>query len=288
MDNSGDRPSCFSSTLQECGFVVTATLATAQTSLFGGLVICITSRIADDLDMTVAEVTWLSAAQASASLFKLCCFCSDAYTVLHVLLYLLCQKCCHVRFLWLTWHCRLAAGSFLLFFGRVADLFGRRIVLLFGMTCYSACLLVAGFARNPIFLDIFCALLGLCSAASVPAAVGSLGAAYSRPSRRKNIAFACFSSGNALGFGAGALISGVVSKYMPWRASFWTLAVTYGVATAFSWWTVPLEHDPCRCALQWATLGELDWLGATAITTGLAFFLSGITYGQVQISVCIY
>lgn len=65
MDISGNRPACFSSTLQECAFVLTATLATAQTSLFGGIVVCITSHIADDLHMSIAEVTWLSAAQAS-------------------------------------------------------------------------------------------------------------------------------------------------------------------------------------------------------------------------------
>jgi hypothetical protein len=68
MDDYSDRPECFSSTLQECAFVLTATLATAQTSLFGGLIVCITSHIAEDLGMSVAEVTWLSAAQASASL----------------------------------------------------------------------------------------------------------------------------------------------------------------------------------------------------------------------------
>jgi hypothetical protein len=67
MNSSSDRPMFFSSTLQECAFVLTATLATAQTSLFGGLIVCITSHIADDLNMSVAEVTWLSAAQASVS-----------------------------------------------------------------------------------------------------------------------------------------------------------------------------------------------------------------------------
>lgn len=68
MDTSSDRPSCFSSTLQEFAFVLSATLGTAQTSLFGGLIICITSHIAEDLHMSIAEVAWLSAAQASVPL----------------------------------------------------------------------------------------------------------------------------------------------------------------------------------------------------------------------------
>ena len=70
MDNHGGRPLCFNSSLQEFAFVLTATLATAQTSLFGGLVVCMTSHIANDLDMSIAEVTWLSAAQASVSLLE--------------------------------------------------------------------------------------------------------------------------------------------------------------------------------------------------------------------------
>ena len=177
----------------------------------------------------------------------------------------------------LTLDLRLAAGSFLLFFGRVADLFGRRLVLLFGMTSYSVCLLIAGFATNAVFLDVFCGLIGLCSAASVPAAVGALGAAYPQPSRRKNKAFACFSCGNPLGFGAGALLSGLINRYMIWRASFWTLAVIYGLITAFSWWTVPLEENHSQCTFDIAGLTQLDWLGAISIIAGLALLLSGIT-----------
>jgi hypothetical protein len=71
MTGSGDRPLCFNSTIQECAFVLTATLAIAQTTLFIGLIVCITSSIADDLHMTIAEATWLSAAQASVLLLKI-------------------------------------------------------------------------------------------------------------------------------------------------------------------------------------------------------------------------
>jgi len=276
MDGFGTRPVCFGSTLQECAFVMTATLATAQTSLFGGIVACITSRIAEDLHMSIAEITWLSAAQALVPILKAASVQPFTVPIIGNLL----SNSTEVtpnRFL-ADFTPRLAAGSFLLFFGRVADLFGRRLVLICGMTCYSACLLIAGFATNAIFLGIFCGLTGLCSAASVPAAIGTLGAAYSHPSRRKNIAFACFSAGNPLGFGAGALLSGLLNECMPWRASFWTLAVIYGLFAAFSWWAVPPEQDNSSCALECATLARLDWLGAVAIVAGLALVLSGMTY----------
>src|SRR4051812_44331263 len=53
----GSRPGCFNSTLQECLFVLTTTMAIGQTSIFIGAAMCITSRIGVDLNMTAAEVT---------------------------------------------------------------------------------------------------------------------------------------------------------------------------------------------------------------------------------------
>ncbi len=101
---------------------------------------------------------------------------------------------------WINAAQTLAAGTFLLFFGRVADLFGRRLLFLVSLAFFSVCLLITGFATNAYFLDVFCGLLGLSSAASVPPAIGKLGAVYDKPSRRKNRAFACFSGGNPVGF----------------------------------------------------------------------------------------
>src|ERR1700760_429108 len=75
----GSRPACFNSLFQECLFVLTTTMAVGQSSIFTGVILCMTNAIGEDLGMTAAEVTWINAAQT------------------------------------------LAAGTFLLFFGRVAD-----------------------------------------------------------------------------------------------------------------------------------------------------------------------
>ena len=81
MHGSSDCPSCFSSTIQECAFVLTATLATGQTSLFAGLIVCITSHVADDLHMSIAQVTWLSAAQASVPSHRTACLGNQYYYI---------------------------------------------------------------------------------------------------------------------------------------------------------------------------------------------------------------
>ena len=57
----GGRPACFNSTLQEVLFVLTATMAIGISSMTVGTVTVISSFIARDLNMTTAEITWVSA-----------------------------------------------------------------------------------------------------------------------------------------------------------------------------------------------------------------------------------
>lgn len=126
---------------------------------------------------------------------------------------------------WISAGQTLAAGCFLLFFGRVADLFGRRLMFLLSMGCFSACMLIIGFATNAFYMDVFCGLSGVCSAAAVPPAIGKLGAVYGKPSRRKNRAFACFSAGNPIGFALGAFIAGISMVVANWRTVFVSLSM---------------------------------------------------------------
>jgi MFS family permease len=231
----GSRPACFSNTLQECLFVLTTTFAIGQSSIFSGAIVCVTSYIGDDLNMTAAEVTWMSAAQT------------------------------------------LSAGAFLLFFGRVADLFGRRLLLLLSLGFFTILLLIMGFASNAIFMDVFCGLLGVSSAAAVPPAIGKLGAVYEKPSRRKNWAFACFSAGNPVGFAIGAFIAGVSMQVASWRAVFWVTAVIYAAFTIVAVFTVPPDVEQKKGGLNRETFAQFDFLGACLAVIGIAMFTASLT-----------
>ncbi|OCL12931.1 major facilitator superfamily transporter [Glonium stellatum] len=65
--NSGARPECFRSTAQEILFVLTATMAVAMSSFATGSVTVITSFVGRDLNMTNAEITWISASSSLSS-----------------------------------------------------------------------------------------------------------------------------------------------------------------------------------------------------------------------------
>ena len=173
----------------------------------------------------------------------------------------------------------LTAGSFLLFFGRVADVFGRRLLLLLSLGGFAICLLILGFSKSPIFLDSFCGVAGLCCAAAVPPAIGKLGAVYAQPSRRKNYAFACFSAGNPVGFAIGGFVSGVAMAVTNsnWRASFWTMSVIYTFFTVIAYFTVPADAEQTLEPFTLATLKKFDFLGSLLAVTGTAAFTAGLT-----------
>lgn len=62
--SSGDRPECFSSTLQECLFVLTATMSIGMSSFLYGICTVITAPIGRTLNMTSAQITWINASSS--------------------------------------------------------------------------------------------------------------------------------------------------------------------------------------------------------------------------------
>ena len=58
------RPKCFTSTIQECLFVLTATMSLAMGTLLNGACSVITAPMARTLNMTSAEITWVQASAA--------------------------------------------------------------------------------------------------------------------------------------------------------------------------------------------------------------------------------
>lgn len=181
---------------------------------------------------------------------------------------------------WINAAFSLAAGSFLLFFARVADLFGRRFMFILSLGLYSVCVVAAGFVRNAVTMDVLMGLTGLMSAAAVPPAQGLLGVIYNRPSKRKNMALACFSAGNPLGFVFGMVSSGVATKILGWRASFWFLGILYTVFTIVAILAVP--SDPTeKQQLSWESLGNFDIPGTILTVAGIAMFSSALSLGGV-------
>ncbi|KKK13208.1 hypothetical protein P175DRAFT_0470935 [Aspergillus ochraceoroseus IBT 24754] len=67
FQDPNQRPRCFTSTFQECIFVLTTTMAIGQSSFFQGAVIVISATIGRDLHMNQAEITWITAGNSLTS-----------------------------------------------------------------------------------------------------------------------------------------------------------------------------------------------------------------------------
>ncbi|KAL9078162.1 MAG: hypothetical protein Q9157_002920 [Trypethelium eluteriae] len=232
----GNRPECFKNTLQEVLFVLTATMAIAMGSFAQGSVTVVSSFIGADLNMTTAEITWMTSANS------------------------------------------LAGGAFLLFFGRIADLFGRKTLFLGSLFLFAVFCLAAGFSKDAITLDVLNGVIGLMTASSIPPAQGMLGVIYEQPSKRKNYAFACFSAGNPLGFVFGTILSGIATDLFNWRASFFLLAIIYLAFTIIAIFTVPKDTTQKeRISLE--ALYRFDVLGTILTIAGIGMFSAALSLG---------
>lgn len=229
------RLECFSSVFQEISFVLTITFAVSTSQILGGVLVTMTNIIGRDLNMTSAEVTWLTASES------------------------------------------LTNGAFMILFGRIADMFGRRPVILISMGLSTILFIVAGFVSQPIVLNLLLGLVGLTSAASAPAATGKLGAIYRRPSKRKNRAFACCSAGSGLGGALGALIGGLTLHVSTWRTGFWVLAVISAIFSVIAYMTVPRDIESSVHKMGKRVLKQFDLVSALLATSGIAMITISLT-----------
>ncbi|KAH7392972.1 major facilitator superfamily domain-containing protein [Pyrenochaeta sp. MPI-SDFR-AT-0127] len=179
---------------------------------------------------------------------------------------------------WMVAATSLTAGALLLFFGSIADLFGRKSMFIGSMFLFSIFCLGAGFSKSGLTLDILCGILGIWSASAVPPAQGMLGAIYEKPSPRKNKVFGCFSAGNPLGFVFGTILSGLFTQIFNWRAGFFLLAIVYFCISVVAIITVPKDTTP-KQTLNEKTIKKLDLPGTALTILGIGMFCAALSLG---------
>ncbi|GJN73306.1 drug resistance protein [Purpureocillium lilacinum] len=189
---------------------------------------------------------------------------------------------------WIVSAYSLAFGCFLLLWGRVADIHGKRLVFILGSAWVTVVTAANAFVPNEIAFDIFRALHGLGAAANVPTAIGILGVVFP-PGKAKNYAFSCYAAGSPLGNAFGNIFSGLVAQYSNWKWVFGVSAIMAGAATVAG-----LVFIPPTPSLEssWDKGGgggpspinvkpSIDWLGTFLITAGLLALMYALTEGNV-------
>ncbi|MFE2018249.1 MFS transporter [Streptomyces sp. NPDC059499] len=154
----------------------------------------------------------------------------------------------------------LPSGGFLLLFGRIADLYGRRRLFLTGLALFGTSSLLATLAWDPASFLAGRALQGLGAAVIVPTGMSLLTTTFPEgPLRDRALGI----SGTllSLGFTVGMVAGGVLTDTLGWRSTMGLLALASVIVLVLAPKVLAESRTPDR--------PKLDVPGAVTVTGGL-------------------
>ncbi|NEY31633.1 DHA2 family efflux MFS transporter permease subunit [Streptomyces sp. PRKS01-65] len=169
---------------------------------------------------------------------------------------------------WVVGGYALVFAGFLLLGGRLADLYGRRRVFLWGLVLFSASSLVGGLATGPGLLIAMRSVQGLGAAVLAPATLTILTTGFAEgPARTR--ALAIWTAVSSAGGAAGNLIGGVLADALSWR---WILLINVPIGVVAVLAAVRL----LPAGRPGAASGRLDVPGAVLATLGVTAVVYGV------------
>lgn len=174
---------------------------------------------------------------------------------------------------WIITAYALTFGSLLLVGGRLADVFGRKRLLLISLGGFVLASLIGGFAGDFTTLVFARALQGMSGALMAPATLSLLATTFSNtPARGK--AFGVFGAVSSSGSVIGLILGGFLTEYLDWR---WCLFINVGIGIAIAALAVKLLPADTR---EGPRRGRPDILGAVTSTLGVLSIVYGLTIAE--------
>jgi EmrB/QacA subfamily drug resistance transporter len=166
----------------------------------------------------------------------------------------------------------LMLGGFLMLGGRLADLVGRKRVLVSGLAIFTAASLLAGLADNAELLIASRAVQGFGAALIPPAALSILAVTFEEGSAR-NRALGFFGAVAGISATVGVIASGLLTDGPPgWRAIF-LLNVPIGIAL------IAMTARSLRGEARDATGEPFDIAGAVTLTGSILLAVYALSQG---------
>jgi EmrB/QacA subfamily drug resistance transporter len=170
---------------------------------------------------------------------------------------------------WVVTAYALTYGGFLLLGGRVADLFGRRLVLMSALGVFTAASLSCGLAGSGPALILSRAIQGLGAAVMIPTAMSIVTSIFEEgPARNK--ALGIWGALGATGGTVGLLTGGLITRYIGWQYIFYLNAPIGALAFALAPRLLPSEAARTRDR-------RFDLPGALTGTGGLVVVVDAIS-----------
>jgi len=169
---------------------------------------------------------------------------------------------------WVVTAYSLAFGGLLLLGGRLADLVGRKRMLIIGMIGFAAASAFGGAAQNFAMLLIARAVQGGFGAMLAPAALSTLTVTFTNPAERGK-AFGIFGAIAGAGGAVGLLLGGVLTEYLSWRWCLYINVVFSVIAVAAAIRLLSRDRPDPNV--------HLDLPGTVLVVAGLVSFVYGLS-----------
>lgn len=171
-----------------------------------------------------------------------------------------------VTLAWVSTAYLLSAAAFLLPFGRIADIFGRKKIFMWGIAALTITSLLCGLASSAGFLIAFRVLQGVGGAMIFGTGVAILTSVY--PANERGKALGINTASVYLGLSMGPFLGGVITHYLGWRYVFFMNLPLCLLIIALVLWKLRGEWAGAR--------GErMDFLGSGIY----ALSITGLIYG---------
>lgn len=166
----------------------------------------------------------------------------------------------------------LALSTFMVVMGRLADIYGRRLVLYIGMIVFCLSSLGAGLAINIDWLILFRLIQGVSCAILYTASGAIVSNAFPVDERGK--AIGTLFGINGIGLAIGPVLGGILVSALSWRWIFLVNVPLILISLMICFASVPESRNR-----EHGT--KIDWLGLITLVIALSCFILGIAQGEV-------
>jgi EmrB/QacA subfamily drug resistance transporter len=164
----------------------------------------------------------------------------------------------------------LALASLTLIAGSLGDRLGRRRVFVAGLALFTLASLLAGFATDPLQLELARALQGIGGAGMFGTVLALIAQEF--PAGERAVALGAWGATVGAGVAVGPLVGGLVVEELGWEWIFFINVPIGAAAVALTLARVAESREAPR--------GRLDWPGVATLSSGLFLLIFGLLRGN--------
>ena len=169
---------------------------------------------------------------------------------------------------WIATAYLLSSATFLVPFGRIADIYGRKKIFICGIVIFTLSSLFAGMASSTTMLISFRVLQGIGGAMLAGTAVALLTTVY--PANKRGRVLGINVAATYIGLSIGPVLGGVLTQHLGWRSIFFLSALLGLAVIGVVLWKLKGEWTGAK--------GErFDFAGSIIYSLGLVALVYGFT-----------